>query len=86
MTPGPMDFRGPIMGPVGFRGPSRMTLRNQYVQDRRPFFLWRSHENPEKTAAFFLEDIFFEDRIKIQRQLAFSPSVLEYTKPEMPNI
>ena len=41
MTPGPMDFRGPIMGPVGFRGPSRgpieMTLRNQYVEDRRTF-------------------------------------------------
>ena len=33
---------GPIMGPVGFRGPRRgpieMTLRNQNVEDRRPFF------------------------------------------------
>ena len=43
MTPGTMDFGrlvgfgGPIIGPVGFRGPIEMTLRNQYVDDRRPF-------------------------------------------------
>ena len=43
-----------------------MTLRNQYLKDRRPFFL-RLHEYPDKT-------------------VAFSPSVLEFTKPEMRNI
>ena len=41
-----------------------MTLTNQFVEDRRRFFL-RSHQNSEKT-------------------VAFSSSVLEYTKPEMP--
>ena len=48
MIPEPMDFRGPIMGPVGFRRLSRglmgfgrpieMTLKNQYVEDQRAFF------------------------------------------------
>ena len=60
MTPGPWTLKGPI------RGPFEMTLTNQFVEDRRPFFL-RSHQNPEKI-------------------VAFSSSVLEYTKPEMPNI
>ena len=56
MTPGPMNFRGIIMGPVSFRGPSsgpiEMTLRNQYMEDRRPFLFWRSHQNPDKTVAY----------------------------------
>ena len=62
MTPGPMDFKGPIRGPI------EMTLTNQFVENRRPFFFFlRSHQNPEKI-------------------VAFSSSVLEYTKPEMPDI
>ena len=36
-----------------------MTLRNQYVEDRRPFFMFRrSHQNPEKTVVFILKDFF----------------------------
>ena len=74
MTPGPMDFRGP----VGFRGPSRgpMGFQRTHRNDTeksvcgRPktffFFFW-SHQIPDKT-------------------VAFSPSVLEFTKPEMRNI
>ena len=88
MTPGPMDFRRPIIGPVGFRGPSRgpmgsrrpieMTLRNQYAEDRRPFFVlfWGSHQNPDKTVAFFRKDLFFwggRDPIKIQIKLWHIP-------------
>ena len=86
MTPGSMDFRGSIMGPVGFKGPSRglmgfrgpieMTLRNQYVEDRRPFFLfWRSHHNPNKTVAFFREDLFFGggDPIKSRQNRGIFP-------------
>ena len=49
MTRGPMDFRepmgfrglisfrGPSREPMGFRGPIEMTLRNQHVEDQRPF-------------------------------------------------
>ena len=37
------------------------------LKDLSFFFFFKSHENPEKTVAFF-------------------PSVLEYTKPEMLNI
>ena len=97
MTLGHMNFRGPIMGPVGFRGPSggpmgfrgpiEMTLRNQYVEDRRPFFGGRLKN------IFFIEDIFFKWRPFFWRShqnpektVLFSPSVLEFTKLEMPNI
>ena len=40
MTPGPSGGAS--------RGPINMTLRNEYVEDRRPFFL-RSHQIPDKT-------------------------------------
>ena len=43
-----------------------MAMRNQYVEERRPFFFLRSHQNPEKTLAFFLEDIFFGDHKTIR--------------------
>ena len=60
-------------GPMGFIGPIKMTLTNQYVEDRRPFFFnRRSHQNQEKTVAFCLKDlffIFFGDHIKIRRKL-----------------
>ena len=36
-----------------------MTLRNQHVKTEGLFLFWRSHQNPEKTVAFFLEDLFF---------------------------
>ena len=64
-----------------------MTLRYQYVEDRRPFFFLRSHQNPEKTLAFFFEDLFFwRSHQNPHKTVAFSPSVLEFTKPEMRNI
>ena len=47
MTPGPMGFREPI----------KITLRNQYEED---LLFWRSHQNPEKTVSFFLGDLFLE--------------------------
>ena len=69
MTPGPwalggswasvgpimglVGFRGPSREPMGFRGPIGMTSRNQDVEDGRTFFFWRSHQNLEKTVAFF---------------------------------
>ena len=63
MTLGPMEFRRPIRGPMGFegpldfRGPMEVTLTNQFVEHRRPFFL-RSHQNPKKIVAFSFS--FFE--------------------------
>ena len=67
MTPGPMGF----MGPVGFRGLIEVTLRNQNVEDRRPFFFLKSHQNPDKTVAFFLDC--FGDHIKIWTKLWHFP-------------
>ena len=76
---GPVGFRGPSMGPVDFRGPSRglmgfrepieVTLRNQHVKNKNLFFFLMSNQNPEKTVAFFLKDLFFGDHIKIRTQL-----------------
>ena len=72
MTPVPMEFRRPIRGPMGFKGPldvrgrMEMTLTNQFVEYLGPFF-WRSHQNPKKIVAFF-------------------SSFLKFTKLEMPNI
>ena len=58
MTLIPMEFRRPIGGPMGFkggpldfRGRLEMTLTNQFVKYRGPFF-WRSHQNPKKIVAF----------------------------------
>ena len=53
VTPEPMDFRGPSRGPI------EMTLRNQHVKTEDLFLFWRSYQNPEKTVACFLEDLFF---------------------------
>ena len=58
MTPVPMEFRRPIRGPMGFkepldfRGRMEMTLTNQFVEYRGPFFFWRSYQNPKKIVAF----------------------------------
>ena len=58
MTPVPMEFRRPIRGPMGFeghldfKGSMEMTLTNQFVEHRRPFFFLRSHQSPKKIVAF----------------------------------
>ena len=90
---GPVGFRGPSKGPMGFRGPIAMTLKTEYVEDRRPFFL-RSHQNPEKIVVFSLKTFFFfsfpfyflRSHQNPEEIVAFSPSVLECTQPKMPNI
>ena len=53
MTLVPMEFRRPMgfEGPLDFRGPMEVTLTNQFVEHRRPFFL-RSHQNPKKIVEF----------------------------------
>ena len=64
-----------------------MTLTNQFVEHRRPFFLLEITSNLEKIAAFRLEDAFFlRSHQNPDRIVAFSSSFLEFTKPEMPNI
>ena len=69
----PGAHEGPIMGPVGFRGPSRgpieMTLRNQYVEDRRLFF-W---EILRKRWHFSFKNFFCGDHIRIQTKLWHFP-------------
>ena len=93
MILGLMDFRGPTMGPVGFRGPSKgpieMTQRNQYVEDRRPFFCFGDHIKIRKKLWHFSVKTFFGGEKSHQnpdKTVAFSPSVLEFTKQEMHNI
>ena len=73
---GPVGFKGPSRGLMGFRGPIEMTLRYQYVEDRRPFFLfWRSNHNPDKTVAFFRKYLFFwgGDPIKSRQNRGIFP-------------
>ena len=96
MTPGPMDFRGPITGPVGFRGPSRgpigfrgpikMTLRNQYVKNRRPFFFEITSKSQENWHFSLKTFFFWKSHQNPDKTMAFSPSVLEFTKPKMPHV
>ena len=38
MIPGPMDFRGPIMGPLASEGAHRNDTEKSVCEDRRPFF------------------------------------------------
>ena len=82
MAPEPMEFRGPM----------EMTLTNQFVEHRRPFFFFfffleitsKSGENcgilPRRH--FFA----FEFTLNPEKIVAFSSSFLEFAKPEMPNI
>ena len=89
MTPGPMNFRGPFMGPVGFRGPIEMTLRNQDVEDGRRlffFFFWEHIEILRKRWHFSLKIFFFlRSHQNLDKTVAFFPSVLELTNPEIRN-
>ena len=73
MTPGPMEFRGPIRRPNGLLGPIKMTLTNQFVKDRRLFWGGRSHENLDKVGPFCLGTFFFGNHMKILRKLGHLP-------------
>ena len=42
-----------------FFGDHIKILRKLWQFFLKTFFLWRSHQNPEKTVAFFIEDLFF---------------------------
>ena len=78
------------MGPVAFRGPSRgpieMTLRNQYVEDRRPFiiiiiiFFFGDHiKILRKRWHFSLKTFFFRrSHENPNKTEALSPSVLDH--------
>ena len=63
MTPVPMEFRRPLRGPMGFkepldfRGRMEMTLTNQFVEYRGPFFLEIISKSEENCGIFLF---FFE--------------------------
>ena len=63
MTPVPMEFRRPIRGPMGFKGPldfrgrMEITLTNQFVEYRGPFFLEITSKSEESCGIFLF---FFE--------------------------
>ena len=58
MTRVRMEFRRPIRGPMGFEGPldfrglMEMTLTNQFVEHRRPFFLEITSKSEENWGIF----------------------------------
>ena len=106
MTPGPMDFRGP----VGFRGPSRgpMGFQRAHGLSKSPskwhweISMWKTKdlsfcflEITSKSGqnwgifpwrpffSFFF--LFFWSHQISDKTVAFSPSVLEFTKPETRN-
>ena len=64
MTAVPMEFRRPIRGPMGFKGPldfrgrMEMTLTNQFVEYRGPFFFLEITSKSEENCGIFL--FFFE--------------------------
>ena len=63
MTPGPIEFRRPIRGPMGFKGPldfrgrMEMTLTNQFVEYRGPFLGGITSKSEENCGIFLF---FFE--------------------------
>ena len=58
MTPVPMEFRRPIRGPMGFKGPldfrrrMEMTLTNQFVEYRGPLFGGITSKSEENCGIF----------------------------------
>ena len=60
MTPGPIEFRGPmgirgpIRGPMHFRGHMEMTLTNQFVEHRRSFSFFEITLNSGENCGIFL--------------------------------
>ena len=63
MTPVAMEFRRPIRGPMGFKGPldfrgrMEMTLTNQFVEYRGPFLGGITSKSEENCGTFLF---FFE--------------------------
>ena len=88
MTPGPMDFRGPWAAGVhhGARwlqggqqrahGLQRVYDIEKSVCGRPNIFFWRSHENPDKTVAFFPSVLEFTKPV-FQPSLLFTCRCLE---------
>ena len=84
MTPGPMEFRGPIRRLNGLLGPIKMTLTNQFVKDRRLFWGGRSHENLDKVGPFCLGTFFFRLSHENSEKVGpFTFSVLDHTNPKL---
>ena len=56
MTPVPMEFRRPMgfKGPLDFRGRMEMTLTNQFVEYRGPFFFFEFTSKSEENCGIFL--------------------------------
>ena len=79
MTPGPMDFRKPI----------EMTLRNQHMKpdDLFFFFWWSSHLiSTGKTVRILVKTFFFNSHHFSDQTTAFSPSISDFTKSEICHI
>ena len=89
MTPGPMNFRGPIRGLMVFRGPMGLKgfIGPIEMKHRRPFFFLRSPEFGQENRFNFGEDLFFWRSLENpEKSVPFFLLVLDCTKPEMRNI
>ena len=84
MTPGPMEFRGPIKRPNGLLEPIKMTLTNQFVKDRR-LFLGEEHiKIRTKLRHFALRPFFFRRSHESSEKVGpFIYSVLDHTNPKL---
>ena len=86
MTPGPMGFRGPMRGPMGFRkvvgfsGPIDDTEKST-CEVWTPFFLFWDHLiSTAKTVRISVKNFFFLRSHHFSDQtIAFSPSILDFT-------
>ena len=99
MTPRPMDFRGPIgfrkavgfsrpsTGPMSSREAHRNATEKSACQALRSFlFFFGVHLiSTGKTIRILVKTFFFGDH-NSGKTAAFSPSVLEFTKPEIRHI
>ena len=71
MTPGPMDFRGPIrpLASGARQGPIETTLRNQHVRPEELFFFKDHLISTGKTVRISEKTFFFRDHIIIRTKM-----------------
>ena len=85
----PLASAGPTKGPWAREGPIKMTLRNQHVRSEDLFFFGDHLISTKKTVRISVKNFFFvfwRPHHNSEKTAAFSPSVLEFTKPEIRHI
>ena len=94
MTPGLMDFRGPMgfrkavgfSGPMSSRGAHRNDNEKSACEAARPFFFGDHLILTEKTVRISVKTFFWRSLYNFDKTAGFSASVLEFTKSEICHI